>query len=310
MRLKEVCIDLPILRGMKISLIQRGYNRDIFLLQNGDTKYIAHVKPTNRVVENSLEKEAAVLAFLGEQNITFVPTLIHFDKENEVLVSSYVASGHVDFETKNQHLVALFIKQLVMLHTIPHSIVKAFYIKNKALLPRPLSPSVSLRTYGAKRFEVIKKTCPDKKIVTYLEERLLQIKNSLPKTQRKQYHFLWFDLGDKASNVLVENDSLFFIDFEFACVGYSSELAWMKIHGGLKKSTFKRMVTEYSKLSKISEIFLYQEVCTEEKITRLLDVIWAAMKWGEHVGTEEEQKYKDLTMKRKILFEKCLKETS
>ena len=69
------------------------------------------------------------------------------------------------------------------------------------------------------------------------------------------------------------------------------------------------MMKLYAKHFGISITDLYEETETEERVTRLNDVIWAAMKWGEtnngimKVGSNKGLSFEELTQKRIKLYE-------
>ncbi len=179
-----------------------------------------------------------------------------------------------------------------------------FCKQNKFSLPKPTTELANIKMYGTTRFKKASKTCPDKEVIAWIKTRLEKNIASVRSRKRRDYHIIWGDIG---TNLLVNKNRLFFIDFEFSGIGIGSELSYIKIHSHLKPSSFKLLVKQYSHFSGVPTKTLYEEIKHEEKITRLNDVIWAAMKWGENRDTPEEEKYQDLTFKRIKLFEKLSK---
>jgi len=102
----------------------------------------------------------------------------------------------------------------------------------------------------------------------------------------------------------MENDKIWMIDWEFAAISYGHELAYSKIHSYPTPDQFEFSVKKYASHSGLKEQILYNEIVLEEKVTRVNDVIWAAMKWGENKKDKNESiKYKELTCKRIKLYD-------
>jgi hypothetical protein len=190
-----------------------------------------------------------------------------------------------------------------MLHKIQAVTINQFCKKNNFIPLKPLSKYNDLKIFGIDRFKKVLSTCPDVSVIKWIKPKLQKnIDTILQERKGKNInHLVWADIGD---NILSKGKKLFFIDFEFARIGYSSELAYIKIHSHPTASIFRHLIKSYSLYSEIPETKLYEEISQEEKIIRVNDVIWAAMKWGECKNTELEKKYKELTFKRMKLYEK------
>lgn len=300
-KLKRFIASIPELRNANISIIKEGHNRGVFLLKTGTSNLVARVENNTNDGGSSIDKELIFLSFLNQKQILFVPEIKYYSRLEKILIETFVAKKPLDFEKIALPKLSLFAEQLSTIHKIPASEFFTFCKERDFPQPKKLSDLANIQLYGVTHFRRAKKTCPDNHIIKWIEPRLLKNIEASRLIRRNNYHLIWGDIG---TNLLTFRNKLFFIDFEFSGVGLGSELSYIKIHSHLKPSSFKILVKKYSEFSGITISELYKEIRHEERIIRLNDVIWAAMKWGESVGSEKEKEYKALTLKRIKLFKK------
>ncbi len=301
-KLTKYLHTLKEMRGARISLIKSGYQRDIYLLKVGKKKYVARVGKPHNLKDLSIEKEVCMLKFLENTGITFTPKVLHHHKGLDISIEEFVGTHGVDFKDFTTDDIDLIAKQLVVIHQLSVKAFRAFCKKENFPFPKTLSEKASIDIFGTKRFAQAMKTCPDKKVLAWIAPRLkVNITEASRKHPKGSEHLVWGDVGN---NTRSTKNQIFFIDWEFARIEHSPELAYIKIHSHPRAPLFRALVKAYAKYSNISEQILYEKIAREEKIIRVNDVIWAAMKWGESVGTAEEKKYQLLTYKRMKLFEK------
>jgi hypothetical protein len=87
---------------------------------------------------------------------------------------------------------------------------------------------------------------------------------------------------------------MYFYDFEHCSISKSPGLGYIKIHGKFDKLQFDYLIERYSVYSKQSKETILKHTLAEEKIIRVNDVIWSAMKWAK----TKENKFKQLTYDR------------
>ncbi len=301
-KLTKCLHTLKDMRGARISLLKSGHQRDTFSVAVEKKKYIGRVGKDNNVGGASIASEVRMLKFFEYAGITFTPKVLHYNKTLDISIEEFVGTHDADFKDFITDDIDLIAKQLVTIHQLPAKDFRAFCKKENFPLPKTLSEKASIDIFGTKRFAQAVKTCPDKKVLAWIAPRLqVNVKEASLKHPRGSEHLVWGDVG---SNIRSTKNQIFFIDWEFFRIEHSPELAYIKIHSHPRAPLFRALVKAYAKYSKISEQILYEKIAREEKIIRVNDVIWAAMKWGESVGTAEEKKYQALTCKRMKLFEK------
>ncbi len=299
-KLQSYCFSIFSFKDATLSLIKQGHNRDVYLVVVGNRKYVARVGHPTNDGGSSIQREVSTLKFLNVEKITFVPEMLHYDKRRNISIETFVGKHHLPMKDFNATQINRFARQLNLIHRLPIKALQLFCKQEGLPLMKTVSEKESIRIFGVRRFAKAIKTCPDKKVIAWITPRLESNIAFVSHAKKEEPHLMWGDVGD---NTLLARNHMFFIDWEFSTTGYSHELAYIKIHSHPKISSFRLLVRSYAMYSKISEKRLYEEIAREERITRVNDVIWAAMKWGESVGTPNEFMYRKKTFERMKLFD-------
>ncbi|MDO8521619.1 MAG: hypothetical protein Q7S52_05890 [bacterium] len=306
-KLERYCQTLKGMRRVHVSLIKRGHNRSVYLLVVAGKKYVGRVGKKNNDGGSSINNEVRMLKFFENAGITFTPKVLHYNKKLRISIETFVGTHLIHFKTFTPKDIDCFARQLTAIHKLPTKAFRGFCKKEGFPLPKTLSPKANLELFGVRRFAKAIKTCPDKKVLDWISVRLKKnIREVSRSNKQPPAHLIWGDIGD---NTQSGKGRVFFIDWEFATLRNSTELAYIKIHSHPSTSTFRTLVFAYAQYSKIPEKILWKEIEDEEKIVRVNDVIWAAMKWGEYASTREEEHYRLLTYKRMKLFEQIKNQT-
>jgi len=290
----------------KIELIKSGHNRTVYLLttKNGK-KYVAKKGNESKDLGSSNLNDVKVQSFLKEMGCNFVPEIIYWDNENDFHIESFVGKEDIKFNNLNNEGLDVFAKQLAFVHSLSAEQYQQFSAKHGFDKSIIVSPIENLNIYGFDRFEIVKQLCPDNYVkdwlYTHLQNNLAYIqKNSLINGAA---HLNWGDIGE---NLRRKDSVLYFIDWEFSRLGSGTELSYIKIHSHLSPEKFDYLVSRYAFYSGRTNKNLLVGINSTEKITRVNDVVWAAMKWGQSETAEDKEKYKELTYKRIKLAEKIL----
>lgn len=295
---KGLYVARPEFIGCQINLIKSGHNRSIYSVMTTDNKkYIAKIGNTKKDLGSTNLNDVRIQMFLSEMGCDFIPGIIYADKTNDFYIESYVGDQDIAFNNLTDEDIDTFAKQLVFIHNLSPDQYKAFSIDHGFDEPKITSLTEGLNTFGFARFEIVKELCPDETVKDWIQEHLQQsvviLQNNTNSSQTA--HLRWGDIGE---NLRKDDHTLYFIDWEFAGLGYGSELAYIKIHSHLDSEKFNFLVSRYALYSNKTESELLEEIKLNEKTTRTNDVIWAAMKWGESIDPSDVDKYKALTYKR------------
>lgn len=295
----------------KVELIKSGHRRDAYVLTSkSNQKCILKMqRETGDVFTGS--NDVLMQSFLRHCGIDFVPEILFSTDNHSIFFESFAGEEHASFNQLDDHDIDIVAKQLFQLHSIKADDYFTFAKENgfhdlrigsgEIKIETPLG---HLNTYGYARFEIVKKGCKDTYIVNWLETKLEENKKIVDKlmsTSLGEAHPQWGDIG---GNLRRTGEKIFFTDFEHSCLGYGSELSYIKIHSHMDEDKFKKLVSRYSYCSKQPENELYDSISVSERLTRVNDVVWAAMKWVLADTPDKSDKYRELTYKRLGLAEK------
>ncbi|MCH7850882.1 MAG: phosphotransferase [Nanoarchaeota archaeon] len=304
-KIKELSIKSGIVKDPIIKFLAEGNGNYNYIVEEDNKKYVFRIKKsTEKQFKDSLEKEYSFLKYFENEGINFCPKVIYYSKNHLFLMENFLEGTHVsqkDFTDKQIDTFASQLWQLFNLDTEKfHNFCKSEGIKDI----QPIDPLMTLNIYGFNRFELVKnsKYKLEKKIIDWIEINLNKNKKYLEELKSKNFK-LSFSWGDIQSKVIINSNGLMqFYDFEHAQIYDGPGLSYIKIHGKFSKEQFKKLVESYSKHSNRSLELLNNGIKHSEKIIRVNDVIWAAMKWA----TTGKQFYMDKLNARIPLADKIL----
>ena len=305
-KLEKYCATVDILLNPKITLRKSGYNYDTYYLHTKTGSYVARVEKGKRDSGSSLENANTVQMFFESKNIDFVPKNVKYDREKGIHVETYVGTRDISIKKLDTKLLDCFIKQLSIIHSFQYGEIQQFCIKNNFPVLRAETPLGNLKIFGIDRFKIVKKLCPNKKIIAWIEPKLEHNISLLKGMKDKEKPFL--RVGD-LTDIRTDGTFVWIIDWEYTIILYEHELSYIKIHVRPPQEKFETMMKLYAEHSGMLVSDLYAETKIEERVTRLNDVIWAAMKWGEtnngimKVGSNKGLSFEELTQKRIKLYE-------
>lgn len=295
----------------KVELIQSGHRRDTYELTSRNNKkcILKMQKETGDVFTGS--NDVLMQSFLRYSGINFVPEILFSNDDHSTYIESFTGEKDTSFNELDDSDINTVAKQLYEIHSRKAEDYFAFAKRNGFSDTRIgldnidiETPLYHLNTYGYARFEIVKKGCKDSFIVNWLETRLEENKITVEKIMSEslgEAHPQWGDIG---GNLRRTGNKIFFTDFEHSRIGYGSELSYIKIHSHMDEDKFNKLVSRYSFYSNKPESELFSSILLNEKLTRINDVVWAAMKWVLSDTKEEKEKYRELTYKRLGFAEK------
>lgn len=290
----------------EIATIKSGHNNHTFLLEKNSEKFVARLGNEEKDGGSSLYNAFWSLKNLEHVGTDFVPKVVYYNREEDLLVETFVGKEHIKFVDLEEEFIDTIARQLVEIHSLDYHDMQKFSEEEKIEIPEIQTPLKSIQTFGVDRFKTVKELCPENKVINWIEPKLTQNISTLKDLMDSDEPGLrWGDIGN---NTRIENQKVWFIDWEFSSIAYGHELSYVKIHSHQTDEQFVLLVKKYSEYSGMPEKKLHEEIRIEEIVTRVNDVIWAAMKWGRNKSNKEEsEKYQELTMKRMKLYEDLVK---
>lgn len=299
-KIKELTTQSSLLKNPKVSFLAEGFGNYNYIIEENNQKLVFRIKKNNEnQFDDSLEREYVFLKFFESCGINFCPKVVFYNKEFDYLIERFIEGTEVSQKNFSKEQIDLFAKQLYQLFALNVDDFFKFCSKNNLRKFHYKSPIQSLKQYGFNRFEKSKKGDIDNDVINWIQEKLdknLKYLQSLEDSGK--FGFSW---GDIQSSVIIDNSGqMHFYDFEHTSISKSPGLTYIKIHGKFDEAQFNYLVERYSYYSKESKKSILEGITNSERIIRVNDVVWAAMKWAE----TKEDKFKKLTYKRIKLADK------
>lgn len=293
-KIKELVIKSCVFKNPNVFFLAEGFGNYNYLVEENGKKLVFRIKKKNeKQFSDSLEREYVFLKFFESYGIDFCPKVIYYNKEENFLIEKFIEGIKISQKDFSNEQIDLLAKQLYKLFSLNVNDFYNFCRNNSLRIFDYKNPIKSLKEYGFNRFEEVKKAKIDNYVISWIKERL---DNNLKYLQEVEdlgkFGFSW---GDIQSDVIIDNfGKMNFYDFEFVSISKSPGLTYIKIHGKFKNTQFDYLVDRYSYYSKESKKLILKRIHNYEKIIRVNDVVWAAMKWAQ----TKEDKFKELTYKR------------
>jgi len=297
---QRLTAKVSFLEKPEISYLSEGFGNYNYLVQEGNRKYVLRIKKSKeKQFSDSLEREYIFLKYFRTNGIDFCPEVYFYDRKDDFLIESYLEGEKILQKSFSDTQIDLFAAQLYKIFTVDVSGFPTFCLENKCKVFDYVSPLVSLDTYGFKRFEKAKHDGLKQSVQSWIDTKLKENLKYLEAVSENKgvRGFAW---GDIQSDVIVKNnDSMYFYDFEHAVISNNFGLSYIKIHGSFNTSQFDYLVERCAFYFNTTVSKLLKEITAEEKITRVNDVVWAAMMWAE----TEDDTFEKIMEKRMSLAE-------
>lgn len=299
--IKKWVIATGLMNNPAVSFFAEGFGNYNFLAVEDGKKFVIRLKKTNEIqFKDSLEREFTFLSYFHYKNATFCPKPIHFYKEHNFLIEEFIEGKSLHQRDFSNRHIELFAEQLYKLFDLPVLDFETYCVENKLKYFAPESAMADLQKYGVNRFALCRSSIVGDEVIAWIDKYLHENINFVTPGMASKASSQGFCWGDVQSQVLMSgSNKMHFYDFEHVRIGNSPELSYIKIHGKFTKVQFNYLLDCYAGCSKFSKTDLLAQISREENITRVNDVIWAAMKWTE----EGSDKFEQLTHKRIKLVE-------
>ncbi len=294
-QIKKIVLEANLAVNPKVSFLAEGFGNCNYLIEDAHQKLVFRIKKSHETqFQDSLEREYVYLKFFQNQGISFCPKVVCYHPEINYLVELFIEGEEICNKDLSNIQIDMFAHQLYQLFSLKVSDFIQFCKNHNLRVFNYQNPIQSLEQYGFNRFNLFKKADIDSRVISWIAHRLDQNLKYLLTLENPQY-CLGFCWGDIQSSVIIDRfNKMFFFDFEHVHVSNSPGLGYVKVHGQFDDIQFDYLLDRYSHYSKRSKERLIDEINHSLKITRVNDVVWAAMKWAE---TQKEE-FMQLTFDR------------
>jgi len=293
--IKELAVGSLLVKDPRISFLAEGYNHYAYLIEEKSEKLVLKIKKNDEPqFKDTLERKYVFLRYFESKGINFCPKAVFYDNEKKFSIEKLIEGKKISQKDFTEKQIDLFVKQLYDLFSLNVSEFFDFCKEEGFKKFEYENPIESLNRYGFTRLNYAKKGNIPKDAIEWMEDKLDENLQYLSQsdTNIKQLGFSW---GDIKSNVFIDDlGNMTFYNFDHVSIAQSPGLAYIKIHGAFNDSQFDYLIDRYSYYFKKDRKTVSEEIIANEKIIRVNDVVWAAMKWAE----TKEDKFKNLTYER------------
>ncbi len=277
-----------------MSFLGEGFGNSNWLIKNNGQDFVIRIKKNKeRQFMDSLEKEHSFLRYCEFKGIDFVPKSVYYDKEHNYIIESFLEGRKVTHDSFSKAQIELFVDQIYSISQLDTDEYLRFCRRNKLKSIKQVMPLDSLMKYGFNRFKEAKEGDIDKQVIRWIDERLDQNLKAIKSS--RDYDNLGFVYGDIQPEVIIDDKGkMKFYDFEHISITQKINIAYIKVHGRFDSTQFDYLIDVYSKHFNKEKEWLIEKIIKDEKIIRVNDVVWAAMKWA----VTKEERFKELTYKR------------
>ncbi|MCK9438863.1 MAG: hypothetical protein WCY43_00050 [Patescibacteria group bacterium] len=215
-------IKNQMLKNPQISELSLGNNYQTFLLEENGLKYVLRLPLKKASAKNRLEKSYLILKFIEREGVDFAEKNIFFDKDNNFLLTNYIAGKEVSVRDLNSRQLADFIDKILFLKNLSFKKFNNFAQKEKININLFENPSDRLLFLKRERFKNIKKNKKELLNFNFFEfEKWFKVNlmnlESYYCSKKYRKKDIFFDHGDVAgANIILKNNSLIFIDWDNA----------------------------------------------------------------------------------------------
>jgi len=289
-----------------LQLIKRGQNATIYSVVAEGHTYVVRVGHSTKQSGSSLERAFAVQQALFKNGYDHCAEVIMYDPVTDTSIERFAGGEQKPLPSYATAELDKFVTAVVNLHQFDTTLAQDVQIVN---------PLDDIKLYGIDRLALVRESLPQEQaLVSFLETELNKNIDAL-KSHTSNVVKPFLIHGDLGVNCLLQSDKVVLIDWEHARLSFRNELEYIKIHSHPTPEQFVYIVQKYSEMMGISISDLEKEIQLHEQVTRLNDVIWAAMRWGQTATTQEPNgtlshkgnTFADLTLERKDIFTSFIK---
>jgi len=254
------------------ALLKQGQNAAVYSVMSAGQKYVVKVGYNTKQSGSSLQQACQVQQVLITHGYDHCPEVLVYDPSEDISIERFIDGEQRPLLGYTEAELDAFMTALTNLHTF-----------DTTLLPNMQTVNLldDIKLYGTDRLALVRESLlQEQELVSFLETELNKNIDVLKRhTLNVAKPFLIH--GDIGSNCILQSDKAVLIDWEHTRLSFRNELEYIKIHSHPTPEQFSYIIQKYSEIMGIPITELEREIKIHEQVTRLNDVIWAAMRWGE-----------------------------
>jgi len=243
-------------RELKSGLANRNY-----LVESGGRAYNLR---TNRLrpplKKENLRNEHLVLEFLRKKKTPFVSRSVYYDAEENIHIVNFIPGHKIQIKNLKKDNLETVLKYLYQVNIMAREF--GGFLKKKKIRfasPKKYNHELALRLAPKINYLINDKVYSE--YLNWVSRRLASDLSSLAVEEKEIY----LNHGDPVSNIIINRDKLYLIDWEQASFSYDPGLANIYTHGFISREMKKDIINIYAKLSGLDPVWLREQTLKKYK---------------------------------------------
>lgn len=290
--IRDYIKERKIFRNFKLRMLGSGLANKNFLISSNGKQYNLRTNrkrpPMNKEL---LAREHWVLDFFKTKKINFTACSHYYDKEENIHIVEYLPGRKIQMKNISS---AQLTQTLECLHKI-NGLAPGFkaYIRNRGYkFPSAAKYNKALLKRLQKDFSKLYKYEEYRLVVDWVKKKINKDFKYLKLNER----FVYLNHGDPVSNIIINKEKIYLIDWERVKLAYDPGLAYIFLHGDLNNKRREEIINIYANLSGVEYSVLWKETVKKFKQLMFEDLINLCKVhfWNKTKYNSREKLYRDL----------------
>jgi predicted Ser/Thr protein kinase len=294
-----------------ISKLGQGESNNNFLIDYGNVKYVLRKSREDSTTKSRLYNENIILKFLEEEGLSFVPKVINYNKNKDILIISFIPGTSCSVKDLSIKQFDTLSKHLKKISNLKFIDFLNFCKKNKFKKPIIDSPEKSFKKYTLAPYKYIYKNEEDSNFLKWAKEKIETLTDNNKVNKRKGK--ISFNHGDLVDNLMIDKNDVYIIDWEFARFSqsnsYEGNWGYVFAHENVSKKLTEYIITKQAQLSGVKTQRIKQDIFISIQKNILNSTLWAAQRYLEMKAIDMKgwKKYRKLMITRMNCYDKKIK---
>ncbi len=267
--IRDYIKEKKIFCDFKLRMLGSGLANKNFLISSGNKQYNLR---TNRIRppmnKELLAREHWALEFFKTKKINFAAHSHYYDKEENIHIVEYLPGRKIQMKNIGNTQLVQVLECLNKINGLAPEF-KAYIRKQGHKFPVPTKYNSALLKRLEKDFLVLNKHQEYRFVINWVKKKIKKDFATLRLNEKNVY----LNHGDPVSNIIINRNKIYLIDWERVKLAYDPGIAYIFLHGDLSSKRRKEIVDIYAGLSSIEPTVLRAETVRTFKQLMFEDLI-------------------------------------
>lgn len=237
-------------------------NRNFLINTNNGAFNLRTTKKRPAINKEKLKNEKIILDFFKEKKVKFVSTSKYYDPIENIHIVKYIEGRKICMKDASDRTIEKTLKYLHEINQLAPEF-RRYCKKKKIKFRKPVNKKGVLKEISDD-IDYLKKFEPYKFVIKWVKDKLKKDWNKFIINEKQVY----LNHGDPVSNIIIQKDKIFLIDWEQIKLAYDPGLAYIFLHGDFLNPQRERILDIFSEISNVDREKLKIE--TYNKMLQLL----------------------------------------